>query len=107
MLSKFPDQCKYKGKATVTQHNSPLHIIPDFGRVLRGFPGNGLGTFFIRLPASWTHRPDTSTDAATTRRYWCRDGVAPPAGDASGDCNIETSFDITMRNHSGSGLPGE
>ena len=36
MLSKFPDQCKYKGKATVTQHNSPLHIIPVETEPLRG-----------------------------------------------------------------------
>ena len=41
MLSKFPDQCKYKGKATVTQHNSPLHIIPDLG-------GKRIGSFHER-----------------------------------------------------------
>ena len=39
-----------------------------------GFSRKRAWHFFIRLPASWAHRPDTSTDAATTRRplEWLR-----------------------------------
>ena len=55
------------GALSIRNPNRNLRL-PVLGRVLRGFPGNGLGTFFIRLPPPGQRSSVTSTDAATTRR---------------------------------------